>query len=706
MKYTERDELAILEMQKDVDSVSINEVKKVLMDYHSNMIYCELFGKLLGIISTGDILRAYRSGLEQVQINKNFTYLHSGENMKARTIFREKSNINALPVVTRGHCLIGDYSRWDDLLVLDYELDIAEQNFYKWEDVHSVGFVQPSIYFSKSQKIYERFYQVLKKQNIEVKTFECAELFLYIDKVDMILFVDENENRACSTILEIVYGTNCDGKDRTYKNILGYDYFKMDQYKKYLQNLCDNNIKIIRLEFEESEYYKGLQEKINKKCEVLGKIYHLWPESVFKDFFSELFSKDYANQIFELPVKQEYISGRWRLKDCKSKFYNVDDGERLTMYQPKEFTRSIFFYGRCYIVGRYVEDKYTIESHLQNHLSDNGEKIRVVNCGSFARWEDEFLCIVTKELKKGDIIILAQPDIVLEEMIYLGLDQVMEKNDVDVEWMLDEPRHVNHKINKLYSDAIYEKIIPLLSQQVEGQGEIVKKDDNFIRFLYLDRYFKNFDVNCYERIGAIVMNCNPFTYGHRYLIEQALHMVDFLIVFVVEEDRSIFSFAERFKMVSEGVADLKNIMVVPSGPYILSRMSFPEYFSKETSEDIVEHTEQDIATFAEQIASQLRIKYRFVGEEPEDMITNQYNVAMKKVLPKYDIELNEIPRKEMGGRYISASLARKCLTENDLPGLLKLVPHTTIKVLFGGGYEREDFVPDIQKIKKKYNIAR
>lgn len=685
MKYTERNELAILEMQKEVDSVSFIEVKKVLMDFHSNMIYCELFGKLLGIISTGDILRAYRSGLEQVQINKNFTYLHSGENMKARTIFRENKNINALPVVTCGHCLIGDYSRWDDLLFLDYQLDIAEQNFYKWKHIHSAVFVQPSIFFSKRQKIYERFYQVLKKQNIEVKTIECTEIFLYIDKVDMILFVDENENRACSTIFEIVNGKNCEGKDRTYKNILDYDYFKAEQYEVYLQNLCDNNIKIIRLEFEESKYYKRLREKINKKCEKVGKIFSQWPPSVHKDFFEELYSKEYAKQIFELPVKQEYISGKWRLKDCKSKYYNVVNSERLTMYQPKEFGRSIYFYGRCYSVGRYVEDKYTIESYLQKQLCDLKENVRVVNCGSFARWGDEFSRIVSTKLKKGDIIVLAQPGIVFEDMIYLGLDQVMEKNNVGVEWVLEEPRHINHKVNKLYSDAIYEKVVPLLSQQVEGQGEIVKKDDNFIKFLYLDRYFKNFNANCFERIGAIVMNCNPFTYGHRYLIEQAVHMVDFLIVFVVEEDRSIFSFAERFNMVREGVADLKNIMVVPSGPYILSNMSFPEYFSKETGEDIVEHTEQDIVTFAEQIASQLRIKYRFVGEEPEDMITNQYNIAMKKVLPKYGIELNEIPRKEMEGRYISASLARKCLTENDLPGLSKLVPQTTIKILFGEG---------------------
>ncbi len=178
------------------------------------------------------------------------------------------------------------------------------------------------------------------------------------------------------------------------------------------------------------------------------------------------------------------------------------------------------------------------------------------------------------------------------------------------------------------------------------------------------------------------MNCNPFTYGHRYLIEQALGKVDFLIIFVVEEDRSVFSFEERFAMVSAGVADLWNIKVVPSGPFILSQTTFPEYFIKAADEDLVRNVENDITIFAEKIAPYLHINYRFVGEEPEDGVTREYNEAMKRILPRHGIELVEIPRKKLGNRFVSASAVRECLERNDRKALEKLVPKTTMDILF------------------------
>ena len=42
------------------------------------------------------------------------------------------------------------------------------------------------------------------------------------------------------------------------------------------------------------------------------------------------------------------------------------------------------------------------------------------------------------------------------------------------------------------------------------------------------------------KFGAVVMNCNPLTLGHRYLIEQALKQCDYLMIFVVQEDKSFF----------------------------------------------------------------------------------------------------------------------------------------------------------------------
>lgn len=114
----------------------------------------------------------------------------------------------------------------------------------------------------------------------------------------------------------------------------------------------------------------------------------------------------------------------------------------------------------------------------------------------------------------------------------------------------------------------------------------------------------------------------------------------------------------------------------------MSKKSFPEYFVKEADEDIIQNVENDITCFAERIAPHLNINYRFVGEEPEDAVTNEYNLAMKRILLKKGIELVEIPRKEQNNKYISGSLARRCLEEVDIEKLEELVPESTVKLLF------------------------
>ena len=64
-----------------------------------------------------------------------------------------------------------------------------------------------------------------------------------------------------------------------------------------------------------------------------------------------------------------------------------------------------------------------------------------------------------------------------------------------------------------------------------------------------------------------------------------------------------------------------------------------------------------------------------------DPITNQYNQNMKKVLPKYGIELREIARKQSGEGVISASRVRKCMENNQWEEIENIVPKTTFDFL-------------------------
>lgn len=77
------------------------------------------------------------------------------------------------------------------------------------------------------------------------------------------------------------------------------------------------------------------------------------------------------------------------------------------------------------------------------------------------------------------------------------------------------------------------------------------------------------------RIAALVMNANPFTLGHQYLVEKAASENDILHLFIVSEDASLVPFSVRKKLVMERTAHLKNIRYHDSGPYIISNATFP-----------------------------------------------------------------------------------------------------------------------------------
>ena len=178
-------------------------------------------------------------------------------------------------------------------------------------------------------------------------------------------------------------------------------------------------------------------------------------------------------------------------------------------------------------------------------------------------------------------------------------------------------------------------------------------------------------------VGAAVMNCNPFTNGHRYLIETAAAAVDHLYVFVVSEDRSRFPFEARFRMVKLGTEDIPNVTVLPSGDYMISQATFPTYFLKDSSKAESVWSALDVTLFGQRIAPALNITKRFVGTEPYCEVTRGYNSVMKELLPKYGVELIEIPR--TGG--ISASRVREALDRNDMEAVSALVPETTLKIL-------------------------
>lgn len=177
--------------------------------------------------------------------------------------------------------------------------------------------------------------------------------------------------------------------------------------------------------------------------------------------------------------------------------------------------------------------------------------------------------------------------------------------------------------------------------------------------------------------AAIVMNANPFTLGHQYLIEKAAAENDIVHLFIVSEDASIIPFSVRKNLVMDGTAHLNNIIYHESGPYIISNATFPSYFQKDSLAVMESHANLDLAVFI-QLAKALGINRRYVGEEPNSQVTKIYNDTMSENLPKNNIACCIVPRKEADGIVISASTVRTALKENRFELLKKLVPQTTL----------------------------
>jgi cytidyltransferase-like protein len=384
-------------------------------------------------------------------------------------------------------------------------------------------------------------------------------------------------------------------------------------------------------------------------------------------------------------------------------------GERKTCYQPKKWKYTVHVYGRCGVFGYAVEDADTLPSQLQKILKD--KEIRVVSHSTWGAEDGHIIQNINEDLIDGvidvhDIIIfymnyLPNIDLIRNLGVYVYdstemFHKALMQGVVD---FYDIPGHMNAEGYRVISRIIYDEICGDIDNQL-FRVEQAESKKNAIRGELLDEPQKLEVSNYIEQIksklpaellmnsivGAIVMNCNPFTRGHRYLIEEALKSVGVLIIFVVQEDNSDFSFEDRYNMVKCGTSDLKNVFVFPSGRFIVSSFTLPDYVFKKTSKSVVLDMNLDVEIFARYIAPSLNISYRFVGTEPNDIVTARYNETQKNIFEKYGIHLVVIKRLEVNSAIVSASVARKLIKEGRETEIYDYLPDSSVNYLRAHGF--------------------
>ena len=391
------------------------------------------------------------------------------------------------------------------------------------------------------------------------------------------------------------------------------------------------------------------------------------------------------------------------MADTTSKYYNIVNNLRITTDIQYKYNKTIYLFGNCIALGILAEDKYTIASQLQkkfNAIKHN--EIRVINAGGVenaSRFNEIIRRILSPkyEFRANDVIVIfsnnsdMQPNVYrpylkkfhdTSFLTYCDFSKIFQRPHKFGEILFDN-FHMNHNGYYIVTTHLFNAITKIMENQNNVLPDIPQ--DLIPYMQYISALKKERDGKK-GIAGSIVMNCNPFTLGHKYLITEALKRCDYLYIFILEEDRSFFSFDDRIAMVKTGIQEFQDISVIPSGKAIISSVTFPEYFDKEYNKNVTIDTSRDLTLFSTLIAPALDITKRFAGNEPFCHITRQYNDGMRSVLPKYGIEFIELQRFSVNKKEISASLVREYIKDNKHDDVKKLVPTTTYEYLLQKKY--------------------
>ena len=692
MDYYVRSQLPVLSFEEDPGDLDYGALRIVLCEKPCNIVHIEVGGKLFGIVSRGDISRAKKAGKEKVPINRSFTALKGKLFMRAREIFQEREKIREIPVTDEEGRLLGMCSRSDDLLYLEYSSPWEENRYVRpfLKRLKTIRFVRAPEGDDRRRRIIDRWIEEFGKCGVACEQIAFSEIPEKQNGKTPILVVDEETDLGAGTVIEAldggVYRLDMVHTFREYERFLsehGYD--------ELIARLASSGVKIYNMYFTMDESTEGRRRLWNgmrkwlETPEANGVNPHVHPACA-QGFYGELNTGSYASEVGKLYFNLESNNIYTRLKDTQSRYFNVVNGERVTVGQPQEAERTIWCFGPCFIVGGLVEDKYTIESILQERLNREGYSCRVVNCGCYETPYQRMVRITSTPMKPGDILVIHVENRPFAGTESIDMTELLDRNNVPCEWLLNLPVHCNHKVNRIYADDLFARMVRdgvLTGGVKEQEQRSMLSRALAVNTLYLDLHFHNYRPKKGEIVGSVGMHGNPFTLGHRYLIETAARQVDRLFVLLIEDDLGVFSYAERFAMAVEGTRDLPNVKIVAGGPFQATRNVFREYFVRVEPTDMRESATVDTLIFTEVIAKRLGITRRFLGDERHNPKMQFFNELMKEMLPPYGIEVIELPRAQAGGRAISASLARAAAAEGDRETLLANVPETTLRFFIG-----------------------
>lgn len=687
-EFIERTNLSVIDIEETHDS---KYVTRIFENTGTDRIYVTKNGKYYGAINIDNYCQSESCWIEYIT-----PYEKKAEYISDDIILNSYGKV---PIISNDDEFLGEYIRKD----YSYHVEDAEvyEKFTKLNSEECIDFID--LIPNTCNGRYVVYGRKELARNIVVKLKkETNKEFI---PVSSIFDMKENDFVIFLTFTGIkLYRKNAVCKINSFKmlihlisSIKNYRVFK-EKYIKLIKNLEKQKITFL---------YGALPDKTTLTCleeDDIGRIDGTIniDDNLYEKVVGEKESSNYIASKIQDKLYKVFYNGMFdQLVDCKSDFYNVVLGKRLTKYQKENNDHCVYIFGPCTVRGALVDDENTIATFIQKYLNHNNYNFNVVNCGIGGGSDllNTYKYILATEMKPGDIILFLEesnPKIkkyaINNSVNYMELADGLNKKKIKNKWFLDRPVHCNAEANLVIAESLYKYVsehirktdfnnLALSWYQHEKQEKVFQNDPRLKKYL---EYVKNnsFIISNDKVVGAICMNCNPMTRGHKYLIETALKKVDYLYVFVVSEDKSELPFSVRKTIVEEVVKKYDNVKVLVGGEIMASALTFPEYFNKENDNLAVIDASKDILTFCQHIVPLLNIKYRFVGSEPNDIITKQYNIQLKHILPYYGVELIEFERITLEqGNYISATKTRNLMKSGNWGEVSKYVPEEAIPIL-------------------------
>lgn len=722
---------------KDCTAIKLSEILESGDTYKKieTLLLGSVYGRVFVINETGELLGAYsvddcKNPLDRGQLKRPpCIFEDSGcGSLKEQVLLLLKETVSygILPVVDKNYILTGavtctdnmwDQDKISNLAYLNYlaEKRIDIGYFFRSKGYHKIAFWgidKLSLTFANTLRHCQNLSVAGIYDNSKLKKY-CKENYLNYEAE--ILFVDSMADLVTTGMADLIILT--DWTMRYAGNIQLLESSSID--------VIYSNTLLKSLEFQKSMntfVFLSWKEKLEKAgidcfsvripTEYDLKIKNPKQGNISPEERTGWFAKE-NGWSKDGPEINEFNASRYGLQkrvikadgkiyfgDYKSKYINYINKARVTLNTPAEFKHTIYLLGPCIAISLFNQDRHTVGFFLQQYFNEKYLQYKVVALGTTNDADRYYFFNILDgiELKCGDKIFWLEQTFKCNHWdldttcIFKSLYQEYGRD-----FYYDALAHCGKEANRKIAEFIFDYIHShpenerCLSSDDKNAVCIDKPDrprpahNPFAGNLQLEKYKQFIQSQAIHKrpvVGAIVMNCNPFTLGHQYLIEHAASETDFLYIFVVEEDKSFFRFEDRMELVKAGTRHLSHVKVLPSGEFIISSNTFSEYFDKANLTGTTIDTSLDVETFAAQIAPCLDITVRFVGEEPLDPITNQYNQSMKAILPKYGIELRELKRKESENKIISASRVRKCLEENQWDDIKDMVPETTYEFLY------------------------